>query len=345
MSSSCSLRSSPAHDLSSRTPARFLNGSSILRSSQEHTGSQNHQSSSDLSSAHLSRSHRYASPLARTEAPPPPRPSAEAREPEGHRSTRRLLSRLFSRRSSQDSSSGSSSVRSLDDDGPSTGGESVDGDEGARISCTEPVAAMGALRSRRADLAPIRENNHGGYRSGPAQSSTRPGREPVSSSNRNTRGGASSSSWLSSSLRGRCSPLLSRLRRHARADGAPPAADSEEGLSRLRHSLRRWEPLEHSTSQDTDNDDEDEEEEEEQEEGAVGLEAFGESRSCRHEEETLPELEDSSIEASPRHRVGVRENNPGSVGPLSGADLWTDEQREKSVSCRDKEKLRRIQER
>ncbi|KAI3377506.1 hypothetical protein L3Q82_008682, partial [Scortum barcoo] len=360
LSSSTSHRSSPlVLDYSNRTTTRFMNGSSALHSAQEKTG--NPESSSNISSSYSSHTPWYTSPLTRQEATLPPRPAPEGTESDGRRSTRRLLSRLFSRRSSQDSSSGSSSVRSLDDDSPSTGGESVDSDEGARMSSVEPhaggsEAALGSLRSRRADLAPIQENNNDGYRGGATRPRMALWREPgvsSSSSSNNSSGGSSgsSSSWLSSSLRGRCPPLLSRLRRHVRDEGAHSAAGSEEGYSRPQHLLRRWDDLEHKASQDDDDDDDEEEdedeeeEEEEKEEGAAGLEACGAGRPCRLEDETLPELEDASIEFSPRRRVGVYENISVSMGPLSSAESQPDGQREKPISSRDQEKLRKIKER
>ncbi|XP_068586841.1 E3 ubiquitin-protein ligase MARCHF7 isoform X2 [Cebidichthys violaceus] len=355
-SSTTSHRSSPlARDFSSRTPSRFLSGSSAVHSSQEQTRIPD--SSSKISSPYSSRTSRYAAPPPQPEAALPPRPAPEGAEPEGRSSTRRLLSRLFSRRSSQDSSSGSSSVRSLDDDSPSTGGESVDSDEGARVSSVESdtggsEVTLGSIRHRRADLAPIQENNDG-YRSGPAQARTASWREPgVGSSNNSSGGGGGggSYSWLSSSLRGRCPPLLSRLRRHAQGGNAHPAAGLEEGHSRPQHLLRRWDDLEHKATQEDDDDDDEEEEEEEEEEeaeeededeGAVGLEVFGAGRPCRLEDETLPELEDAPAAFSPRRRVGVYDNILGSVGPSGAADS----QLEKPASSTDQEKLRKIKER
>ncbi|KAE8297460.1 E3 ubiquitin-protein ligase MARCH7 [Larimichthys crocea] len=352
--SSTSHRSSPlVRDLGNRTTARFMNGPSTLHSSQEQTG--NPESSSDISSSYSTRTPWYTTPLARPEATLPPRPAPEGGETEGRRSTRRLLSRLFSRRSSQDSS-GSSSVRSLDDDSPSTGGESVDSDEGARMSNVEPdtggsEVTLGSLRNRRADLAPIQENNNDSYHSGLARPRMSLWREPGVGSSNNTSGGggSGSSSWLSSSLRGRCPPLLARLRRHTRDESTHSAAGLEESYSRPQHLLRRWDNLEHKSSQDDDDeeeeDDEDEDEEEEKEEGAVGLDAFGSGRPRKLEDDTLPELEDASIEFSPRSRVGVYENLSVSMGPLSGVESQLDGQREKAVSSRDQEKLRKIKER
>ncbi|XP_040904183.1 E3 ubiquitin-protein ligase MARCH7 [Toxotes jaculatrix] len=357
LSSSTSHRSFPlVRDLSSRTTARILNGSSTLHSSQEQRRTS--ESSSDISSSYSSHTPWYTSPLARAEATLPSRPAPEGGDPEGRRSTRRLLSRLFSRRSSQDSSSGSSSVRSLDDDSPSTGGESVDSDEGARMSSVDPDAGgsettLGIHRNRRTDLTPIQENNGDSYRSGLARSRMASWRDPgVSSSNNTSSGGGSSSSWLSSSLRGRCPPLLARLRRHARDASGQSATGLEDGYSRPQHLLRRWDNLEHKASQeedDDDNDDDEEEEEEEEEneeeEGAVGLEAFGAGHPCRLEDETLPDLEDASVEFSPRRRAAVYENISLSLGPFSGVESQLDGQKDKPISSRDQEKLRKIKER
>lgn len=308
--------------------------------------------SSDTASAYSSHTPRYTTPLARQEPTLPPRPVPEGGEPEGRRSTRCFLSRLFSRRSSQDSSSGSSSARSLDDDSPSTGGESVDSDEGARIGSVDPDTAgseisLGSLRNHRADLTPIQENNSGGYRSGLAQPRTASWREPgVGSSNTNGSGGGggSSSSWLSSSLRGRCPPLLARLRRHARNESTQSTAGLEEGYSRPQHLLRRWDDLEHKASPDEDDEeeDDDDDDDDEEEEGAVGLEAYGAGRACRLGDETLPELED--VEYSPRRRVGVYENISVPLGPLGG-ESQLEGQKEKVISSRDQEKLRKIKER
>lgn len=159
-------------------------------------------------------------------------------------------------------------------------------------------------------------------------------------------GGGSGSSWLSSSFRGRCPPLLSRLRRHARDESTQSTVASEEGYRRPQRLLRRWDDLELKTSQDDgDDDNEEDEEENEEEEGAVGLENFGAGRTYTIENETLPELEDASVEISPRRRVRVYENISVSVGPLGGAESQSDDQKEKNISSRDQEKLRKIKER
>ncbi|XP_004543441.2 E3 ubiquitin-protein ligase MARCHF7 [Maylandia zebra] len=329
------------HNFRNRSATRFSNGSSTLNSSQEQT--ERPESSSHTTTSYSSNAPWYATPVPRPE-PTLPRPIPEGAEPESRRSTRRLLSRLFSRRSSQDSSSGSSSVRSVDDDSPSTGGESVDSDEGTRMSSVDPDTGrsiMGSLRKNRADLSSIQESNCSDYHSGLPRPRMASWREPGVSN-----GGGSGSSWLSSSFRGRCPPLLSRLRRHARDESTQSTVASEEGYRRPQRLLRRWDDLELKTSRDDgDDDNEEDEEENDEEEGAVGLEAFGAGRTYTIENETLPELEDASVEISPRRRVRVYENISVSVGPLGGAESQSDDQKEKNISSRDQEKLRKIKER
>ncbi|XP_010784563.1 E3 ubiquitin-protein ligase MARCH7-like, partial [Notothenia coriiceps] len=352
LSASSPYRSSPLLRESTRTPSRFLSSSSTLRSSQEPTRNPV-PSSNTTSTSYSSHTSRFTTHLPRPEAPLPARPvplparpAPEGVESDSRSSTRRLLSRLFSRRSSQDSSSGSSSVRSLDDDSPPTGGESVDSEEGPRVSSVEPAAggSEGGLgRNRRADLAPIQENND---RREQAPSRTTQWREPgVGSSNTSSSGGGGSSySWLSSSLRGRCPPLISRLRRHTLGQNAHSAAGSEEGYSRPQHLLRRWDNLEHKVTQEDDDDededddeeeDEDDEEEEEEDEGAVGLEAFNAGRPCRLQGETLPELEDTAVDV-PLHRRAYDNISSHMVA------LGAESQREKPTA--DQEKLRKIKE-
>ncbi|XP_028258587.1 E3 ubiquitin-protein ligase MARCHF7 [Parambassis ranga] len=338
-SSSSSYQTSPlVRDYSSRPATRLSKGSPSLYSSQEQT--RRPDFSSDSSSSY---SPRYTTPLARAETTLPPRPAPEVGEgQEGRCTTRRLLSRLFSRRSSQDSSSGSSSVRSVDDDSPSTGGESVDSDEGAGVDAdtSGSETVTGSLRNHRPDLTTIQENGSD-YRSVLTQSRMASWREPsTGSNNSHSSGGGGSSSWLSSSLRGRCPPLLSRLRRHARNESTHSAAGFADGYSRRQHLLSRWDDLEHKTSEE-----DEEEEEEEEEEGAVGLDAFDTGRARRFEDETLPELEDSSIQFSPTRRVGVYENISVSRGPLGSVESQLEGQKEKTISSRDQEKLQKIKER
>ncbi|XP_061596993.1 E3 ubiquitin-protein ligase MARCH7 [Cololabis saira] len=340
ISSSTSQRTSPlVQDYSSRktTP---LNGSSSFHSSHQRAG---HPDSS-ISSSYSSHTPWYSSSRARSEAVPP-RAVPESAEPEGRTSTRRLLSRLFSRRSSQDSSSGSSSFRSLDDDSPSTSGESVDSDEGTRISNVDPdiqgpETTLGSLRSHRSYLSPIQENRDR-YSRGPPRPRLALWREPGSSNGSSSGGGGSSG--ISSTFRGRCPPLLSRLRRHAREGSANSPSSSGESSSDPHPLLRRWD--EHNASKDDDYEDDEEEEDDddddEEEEGAAGAEATG--HGCRLEDETLPELEDGSITYSLRRRVGLFENISGSVGPLGGVESQLEGP--KTISNRDQEKLRMIKER
>lgn len=323
-SSSTSQYSSLGGDSSSRPSARFSHGSPHLHPPQEPQRS--YQTSAHISPSFPPRASRYATPPARADTALPPRPSPEGGESEGTRSTRRLLSRLFSRRSSQDSSSGSS-VRSLDDDA----NKPAASDRGSRTSYVEASARSseapsGVLRNRRAERAPLQES----YGSGASQAGFPSScRQPGGGSSGGSRQGAAASSWLSSSLRERCSPLLSRLRRHARDEGQRPSG--------------RWGNADRSSSQDDDrDDDEEEEEEEEREEGAVGLGVFGSGSSSRLEDDVRPDVHD---EFSPRHRVGVRENVTFPRSLFGGVEKQTEEQKETEESSRDQEKLRKIKER
>lgn len=328
--------SSRLNDYSGRNASRFTNTSSSLRPAQEHA---RHPESSGGFSSYSSHNPWQSTTTSRAE-PVLSRPSAEIVEPEGRSSTRRLLSRLFSRRSSQDSSSGSSSVRSLEDDSPSTSGESVDSDEGGGTSGVDPDiggagTASDSLRNHRTDLSPIQESNMG--HRGVARPRMASWREPPVTNNNG--GGGRSLSWLSSSFRGRCPPLLSRLRRYAREDG--PHSASEQGYSHPQRLLRRWDDLEHKESQDEEEDeeeDDDDDDEEDEEEGAFALDALADSFADRIEDETLPELEHVF---SPRRRLGVLESISASMGRV---ERQPEGQKEKTLSSRDQEKLRRIKE-
>lgn len=327
--SSTSQYSSLGRDLSSRTSARFSLGSPRLQPPQEQQRS--YQTSPLVSPSFPSRASLYAAPSARAETALPPRPNPEGVESEGTRSTRRLLSRLFSRRSSQDSSSGSS-IRSLDDDGPSAGGKRAVTDQGTRTSCVEPSTrtsetTFGILRNRRTARAPVQESNPGGYRGGPSELPPS-SRDPGAGSSVPRHGGMSSS-WLSSSIRDRCSPLLSRLRRHARDES--------------QRSSGGWSNNDCSSSHDDDRDDE-EEEEEEKDEGAAGLPAFGNGGSRRLPDGVRPASEDDTDEFSPRRRVGVCENVSLPRG-FSSVENQTGDQKEADASGKDEEKLRKIKER
>eukprot|EP00066_Takifugu_rubripes_P019102 XP_011608368.1 PREDICTED: E3 ubiquitin-protein ligase MARCH7 isoform X1 [Takifugu rubripes] len=327
--SSTSQYSSLGRDLSSRTSARFSLGSPRLQPPQEQQRS--YQTSPLVSPSFPSRTSLYAAPSARAETALPPRPNPEGVESEGTRSTRRLLSRLFSRRSSQDSSSGSS-IRSLDDDGPSAGGKRAVTDQGTRTSCVEPSTrtsetTFGILRNRRTARAPVQESNPGGYRGGPSELPPS-SREPGAGSSVPRHGGMSSS-WLSSSIRDRCSPLLSRLRRHARDES--------------QRSSGGWSNNDCSSSHDDDHDEE-EEEEEEKDEGAAGLPAFGNGGSRRLPDGVRPASEDDTDEFSPRRRVGVCEN-VSLPRSFSSVENQTGDQKEADASGKDEEKLRKIKER
>uniref|UniRef100_A0A8C7YM91 RING-type E3 ubiquitin transferase n=1 Tax=Oryzias sinensis TaxID=183150 RepID=A0A8C7YM91_9TELE len=337
VSSSTPQRASPlVHNFSSRAAAHFTSSSPTRYSSRQQTRT---AESSGVTSSYSSPPW-HTPPLARPE-PVPSRSNLDVGEPEGRSSTRRLLSRLFSRRSSQDSSSGSSSVRSLDDDGPSTSGESVDSDEGVRTSGAVPDnggsdTVLGSLRNRRADLSTTQGGNS--YNSGPPRPTRATWREQVVGGGSSNSSGRWSPSWLSSSLRGRCPPLLSRLRRHARQGSSHSASGSGEDSSQT--LLRRWD--QHQSSQEEDEEDE-EEEEDDDVEGAVGREALSAGRACRPERESLPEVEDAPVPYLPRSRAGLFERITASMVQLGDAESKPEDP--KSISSRDEAKLLKIKER
>lgn len=214
-------------------------------------------------------------------------------------------------------------MRSVEEDGPST--ESVDSDEALSSVDPGPTEAVGR-RQRGANLNPISENS-GGHRRGLAS-----WREPAV--NGNTSGAeGSGASWLSSSLRSRCPPLLARLRRYAREESGSASSGPEYNYSRPSY-LRRRDDLEHKEDED------DEEDEEDEKEGAVGLSGFDADHSDRTEDEVLPELEE--VSHLPRRRLGLYQNI--SVGPL-GDEGQLEDQKVKPLSSKDQEKLRRIKER
>lgn len=206
-------------------------------------------------------------------------------------------------------------------------------DQGTRKSCVEPSTrtsetTFGILRNRRTARAPVQESNPGGYRGGPSELTSC--REPGAGSSIPRHGGMSSS-WLSSSIRDRCSPLLSRLRRHAKDES--------------QRSSGGWSNNDCSSSQDDDHDDEEEEEEEEEkDEGAAGLPAFGNGGSCRLPDGVRPALEYDTDEFSTRHRVGLCEN-VSLLRSFSSVENQMGDQKETDASSKDEEKLRKIKER
>ncbi|XP_041119630.1 E3 ubiquitin-protein ligase MARCHF7-like isoform X2 [Polyodon spathula] len=175
--------------------------------------------------------------------PPPQRQLGESGDSEGRLTTRQLLSRLassmsttfFSRRSSQDSSSSSSSRSSeapLEDYVPrgesssqsSDGRNSSPDDSERRASDSSQVFPF--LRRRRQGLSPVVETHS-------SDSDPETSRSTASESR-------SSSSWLSSSFRNRCTPLFSRRRREGRDESARMAAGSDETQGSTLYPLRRY---------------------------------------------------------------------------------------------------------
>ncbi|XP_052355163.1 E3 ubiquitin-protein ligase MARCHF7-like [Oncorhynchus keta] len=287
----------------------------------------------------------YTTPSARREArdssPPPSAPTTTPRTtPEGGeasdgcRSTRRLLSRLFSRRSSQDSSGSSSgsTSRSFDsaEDSPVVEGPShtpvATSEESVRPVSVEPVPrgsdaaqAFAFLRRRRQGLSPVQEGQtqrgleawRGGSTSGVVSST-------------------SGSSWLSSSIQTRCTPLFSRRRREGRDESARLASGADEDCRGTQFPLRRRDSSEAE--------DDDEEEEEVAASGAMGA-------SVALQEE-LRDMAGSSqrlarFMSSPLFRV---HDNVMIAVDVTGAAGSQPECQEKPTSSRDPERLRKIQE-
>ncbi|XP_029522349.1 E3 ubiquitin-protein ligase MARCHF7-like [Oncorhynchus nerka] len=290
----------------------------------------------------------YTTPSARREArdssPPPSAPTTTPRTtPEGgeasdgHRSTRRLLSRLFSRRSSQDSSGSSSgsTSRSFDsaEDSPVVEGPShtpvATSEESVRPVSVEPVPrgsdaaqAFAFLRRRRQGLSPVQEGQtqrgleawRGGSTSGVGSST-------------------SGSSWLSSSIQTRCTPLFSRRRREGRDESARLASGAEEDYRGTQFPLRRRDSPEA----------EDDEEEDEEEVAAAASGAMGASVALQEE---LRDMAGSSqrlarFMSSPLFRV---HDNVMIAVDMTGAAGSQPECQEKPTSSRDPERLRKIQE-
>ncbi|XP_072321882.1 E3 ubiquitin-protein ligase MARCHF7 [Eucyclogobius newberryi] len=306
-------RSSVERDLSSRSTSRFSGVQSSLKPTPRPEPA---KPTSDFATTSSQR--WYGS--SRSENSLPPRPAPETPEIEGRSSTRRLLSRLFSRRSSQDSS-GSSSVRSVEEDSPST--ESADSDE--IPPNVDPLLSESVTRRQhRVMYNPLCESNN--PRSGLASRS-----EPTANSSVNANPAEGSGpSWLSSSIRSRCPPLLARLRRYAREENTGSAANPDYSYSRPSYLRKREE--QDDEDEDEDEDDEEEEEEDEEKEGAVGVSGFeADLSNGAEEEEALPDLEEVSHVT--RRRLGLL----GEEGP--------EDQKEKPISPRDQEKLRKIKER
>ncbi|XP_028298796.1 E3 ubiquitin-protein ligase MARCHF7 isoform X2 [Gouania willdenowi] len=357
LSSSTSQRtSSLVQDYSRRIPPRFLSGSSSVHPSKEHP--RNPESSSYYSC--------YSAPSARRETTLPPRPAPEGAEQDGRNSTCRLLSRLFTRRSS-----GSSSVCSPDNDSTSPG---ADRDEGVRKSAVDfrgSEITRGTIRNRRAEPTPVDETGRNGQCGGPARPRMALWRESDTSSNssssssnsstsrnsstssngstiRNSRSssngaGSGPASWLPSSLRGRCPPLLSRLRRYAGHEDVDSNADEEEDCVHPLRLLRRWDHVEPNSMQgeeeEEEDDDDDDDDEDVEEEGAVGLEALAAGSVSRQENDALPNLED----CWPHHRLFDALSASG--GARGGMESTLDKLEEKSTTSQDQEKLRKIKER
>ncbi|CDQ70479.1 unnamed protein product [Oncorhynchus mykiss] len=308
----------------SRTTGHSLT-TSTLRTTKEPTESPEPTLGASVSSRPSSW---YTTPSARREArdssPPPSAPTTTPRTtPEGgeasdgRRSTRRLLSRLFSRRSSQDSSGSSSGSTSRSFD-------SAEDSPVVEVPSHTPVAtseesAFAFLRRRRQGLSPVQEGQtqrgleawRGGSTSGVGSST-------------------SGSSWLSSSIQTRCTPLFSRRRREGRDESARLASGADEDYRGTQFPLRR---------RDSPEDDEEDEEE-------VAAAASGTMGASAALQEELRDMAGSSqrlarFMSSPLFRV---HDNVMIAVDMTGAARSQPEGQEKPTSSRDPERLRKIQE-
>ncbi|XP_077374859.1 E3 ubiquitin-protein ligase MARCHF7 isoform X3 [Festucalex cinctus] len=252
------------------------------------------------------------------------RPTPKSDDPHECTSRRQRLSRLFSTQSSQDSpsSSRSSSVRSFGDS------LSLDTDEGDTMSSgTEQTPRSWSpnapgTRQHRLDLSRIWENKDRGV----AGSRLPLPREPEEGTREAASGG---DSWLSSSLRSRCPPLDSSLRRHTRDE----SGHSSAGLSCPQHLLRKWDDLELSAAQNDEEDDDDDEEEQ----GALGLHRYGAPCPRRQEEDEVPQMVEALAGLAQRRWEAPLQN--GASLPQGGDERTLD-----SAGIK-QEKLRMIKER
>ncbi|XP_071243436.1 E3 ubiquitin-protein ligase MARCHF7-like isoform X3 [Salvelinus alpinus] len=355
--SSTYQRSPLARDsTTSRTTGHSLT-TSTLRTTKEPTESPEPTLGVSVSS----RPSWYTTPSARREArdsshPPSastatPRTTPEGGEAsDGRRSTRRLLSRLFSRRSSQDSSGSSSgsASRSFDsaEDSPVFGeGPShapvATSEESVRPVSVEPVPrgsdaaqAFAFLRRRRQGLSPVQE---GQTQRAPEPQSGLEAWRGGSTTGVGSSSSTSGSSWLSSSIQTRCTPLFSRRRREGRDESARLASGADEDYRGTQFPLRRRDTPEAKADEDED----DEEDEEEVAAAASGV--MGASAALQEE---LRDMAGSSqrlarFMSNPLFRV---HDNVMIAVDMTGAARSQPEGQEKPTSSRDPERLRKIQE-
>ncbi|XP_070796273.1 E3 ubiquitin-protein ligase MARCHF7 isoform X4 [Pituophis catenifer annectens] len=271
-------------------------------------------------------------------------PSADT---EGRRSTRQLLSRLassmsstfFPRRSGQDSLTSSRSLGSRDisvlraqASAQATTSNTLTTSESTEAQTPDPGSQGFSFLRRRWGLAGISPNH---------SAESEPGNYRHNSENRNA------GSWLSSSLRNRCTPLFSRRRREGRDETA--RTSTSETSPRSLHLFRRRESA-----------------------GDVPLEAQRESLRPRPSIPAVPSgtisVASGSESVPPRRNSGISGMFPGSlfrfaVPPNVGNNMsdnvmitvdiipsnWSqsngqDSDKSKIPSSRDPEKLQKIKE-
>ncbi|XP_041936059.1 E3 ubiquitin-protein ligase MARCH7 isoform X1 [Alosa sapidissima] len=296
--------------------------------------------------------------------------SSSSSQPDGRRSTRHLLSRLFSRRSSQDSSSSSSAAAPTSPPPapappppaprlpiPSPSQPPLAAPE-RQEEVADPVqSAFAMLRRRRQELSPVRESR--GRPSVDAQQQQQQTMSPefwrsraaaaaavasgggaAAASAAGGGGGGVGSSWLSSSLRNRCTPLFARRRREGRDETAvrahvPPHASPDAPRT----------PLE---EEEEDDDEEEEEEAEGAAAAAPSMGALGLSAAQLQDAARLAGLGRghafTRVMSNPLLRVPDHMMLAVEVGGAGGRGQPDGQEKEKPAPSRDPERLRKLQE-
>lgn len=150
----------------------------------------------------------------------------------------------------------------------------------------------------------------------------------------------SSPSGATPSLRARCPPLLSRLRRHTLNESARASASRDDSYGLPQQILVKEDDASRASSEEEEEEDDEDEEEEEEVEGAVGLDVF-QSRRPYIPASELSDVVEAALQFQPRIRVANYENIPASQGRGAESTPSADKPRP-SV---DQEKLQKIKER
>ncbi|XP_018597122.1 E3 ubiquitin-protein ligase MARCH7-like isoform X2 [Scleropages formosus] len=251
---------------------------------------------------------------------PPLTQSPEDSDSEGHRSTRPLLSRLansvslFSRRSAQDSTSSSNST--LGSPESSEIGESGRGSPGlSERRGSASSQGFSFLNRRRQGLPPV---------------------PVVPSSGLNQPSSGAADSWLSSSLRGRCAPVIPRRRREGRDETARLALSESDENQNLPLMRTEFSGVKYAEGE--------EEVEESQGAGATGISAQRRPHAAR--DSSLSGITSSLLHLS--MPTSLDRSVPGrtviAISNIAARRTSTEDLKDKAPSSRDPERLRKIQE-